>query len=177
MRKRNILFAVVVSSLVGCGGDDGDGGGNGNGSGGSALLTIGSDSWELDNFGCAIGPEETQSDTYSFSSSSTGDHEGARVQMQVEVRDDSGQGRLEGDGVIYTVYIRDIDNLSNPNIHFESTSEEDTALVELGLAPPSGMTTVAIVGDAVTAEGLFDDKRTEDDFTQVAGTLEGTCGQ
>jgi hypothetical protein len=158
---------LAICGLWACGGDNGaapDAGGGGGG-GGHATLTIGTQTWEFDSFGCAIGLEQTGSQVYSFNSNSIGSPGGgARLQMQAEIRDDSGEGRLEGDGVVYLVYIQDIDDFENPSVYFESSSEY------------GGETTVTISGDQVNATGLFDDMLT-DELVLTEGTLEGTCGQ
>jgi hypothetical protein len=163
----SVLCVVAMCGLWACGGDNGaapDAGGGGGG-GGEATLTIDSQTWEFDSFGCAIGLEQTGSQVYSFNSNSIGSPGGgARLQMQAEIRDDSGEGRLEGAGVVYSVYIQDIDDFENPSVHFESSSEE------------GGETTVDISGNQVTATGLFDDKLT-DELVLIEGTLVGTCGQ
>jgi hypothetical protein len=187
-----ILCACVVSAffLIACnngsdGGESGSGGsaggggtGGSSGSGGappngegSATLTIGEETWEFDSFGFAFGHDATQSDLFSFSSNSFGEHSnGARVQMQAEIEDPTSQGRYEGDGVIYTVYITDIEDFMNPSVDWESTSREIPGVM------PSGQTVVHIDGNHITAEGLFDDQLTEDVFEQVPGTLDATCG-
>ena len=126
---------------------------------GSATLTIGDQTWEFDSFLCAFGHEATQSDTYSFSSDTRGDHEGARVQVQANIADPSGQGRFEGPDLTHQVYIQDVSDFENPSIHFEFNA-------------PEGIT---IVGDSLTAEGLFDDGLT-DTREDIPGTLEATCG-
>jgi len=178
---------VLAFALIGCNdgtdespsGSGGSGSGGSNGAGGSggapqggmgaATLTIGDETWEFDEFACAFGHDATQSDIFSFSSNSFGEHSnGARVQMQADIEDDTGQGRYEGQGVIYTVYITDIEDFANPSVDWESTSRGSPGM-------PSGQTVVNIDGDHVTAEGLFDDRLT-DDFEQVAGTLAGNCG-
>jgi len=177
---------MLAFALIGCtngtdegaagsGGGGGAGGGAGGSGGapqggmGSATLTIGDETWEFDSFECAFGHDATQSDVFSFSSNSFGEHSnGARVQMQADIEDDTGQGRYEGEGVIYTVYITDIEDSANPSVDWESTSRGSPGM-------PSGQTVVNIDGDHVTAEGLFDDQLT-DDFEQVPGTLDGTCG-
>ena len=56
-----------------------------------------------------------------FSSSAFGEHSnGARVQMQAEIEDDTGQERYEGAGVIHTVYINDIENFENPSVDWQA---------------------------------------------------------
>jgi len=161
----------------GTGGNPGSGGAPGSGGSGgappagmgSSTLTIGEETWEFDSFGCAFGHDATQSDIFSFSSNSFGEHSnGARVQMQAEIEDDTGQGRYEGDGVIYTIYINDIEDFANPSVDWESTSRSLPGM-------PSGETVVNIDGDHITGEGLFDDLLTVE-VEQVPGTLDGTCG-
>lgn len=145
------------------GGTGGSGGGTPSGSG-SATLTIGSETWEFDSFGCAFGYDATQSEVYSFSSSAFGEHSsGARVQMQADIRDDSGQERLEGEGVIYEVYITDIEDFEDPAVDWEAIGPADQIIVRID-------------GDRVTAEGEFDDLRTDLEIEAVPGTLDATCG-
>ena len=158
----------------GAGGGGGEGGASGSGgtpSGGmgSATLTIGDETWEFDSFGCAFGHDATQSDIFSFSSNSFGEHSnGARVQMQADIEDATGQGRYEGEGVVYTIYIADIEDFQNPSVDWESTSRSLPSMA-------SGETVVTIDGDHITGEGLFDDLLTGE-FEQVPGTLDGACG-
>lgn len=126
---------------------------------GGATLTIGDLTWEFDGFLCAFGHSATQSDVYSFSSDAQGEHEGVRVQMQLNIRDESGEGRYEGSGVDPEVFIQDIEDFDNPSIHFATT---ELSVVEIGR-------------NDVRAEGTFDDKLT-DGPDGLPGTLEGTCG-
>ncbi len=190
-----VLGACIVGlSLAACGSDDsGDGtstatspddamseemtsesptpesDGGGSAAQGGATLTIGGETWEFTSFRCAFGHENTQSDVYSFSSDARGQHStGANVQFQVDVRDDTGQGRYEGDGVVYEIHVTDISDFTNPAVKWESSNG---AL--LGMA--DGKTVVTIDGDSVTATGLFDDGLT-DDVESVEGTVEATCG-
>ncbi len=137
---------------------------------GSATLTIGDETWDFAGFMCAFGHEETQSAVYSFSSNSFGTHStGARVQMQAEIRDESGQGRYEGDGIVYELSLDDIDDFENPSVSWSSSNSE------LFPGAGSGDAVVRIDGKHVTAEGKFDDGRT-DETEMVPGTLDGTCG-
>lgn len=126
---------------------------------GSATLTIGDLTWEFDGFLCAFGHSATQSDVYSFSSDARGEHEGVRVQMQLNIRDESGEGRYEGSGVEPDVFIEDIEDFDNPSIHYETT---EVSVVEIGRTE-------------VRAEGVFDDMLT-DGPDGLPGTLEATCG-
>ncbi len=149
----------------------GGGGQTGQGSGGgSATLTIGDESWDFTGFMCAFGNEQTQSDVYSFSSNAFGVHSsGARVQMQANIRDASGQGRYEGDGVVYEISLDDIEDFENPSVTWSSSNSE------LFPGAGSGDAVVTIDGQHVTAHGKFDDGTT-DSVEMVAGTLDGTCG-
>jgi hypothetical protein len=137
--------------------------------GGSATLTIGDQTWEFTGFMCAFGHEETQSAVYAFSSNAFGVHStGARVQMQANIRDESGQGRYEGDGIVYEISLDDIADFENPSVSWSSSNSE------LFPGAGSGDAVVRIDGKHVTAEGKFDDGRT-DAIETVAGTLDATC--
>lgn len=126
---------------------------------GNATLTIGEQTWEFDYFVCAFGHDATMSDVFSFSSDTRGDHEGAQVQVQANIRDDSGAGRFEGADLVHQVYIQDVSDFENPSIHFEFNS-------------PAG---IQIDGYDLFAEGLFDDELTTD-AEEIPGTLEARCG-
>lgn len=76
--------------------------------------------------------------------------------------DDSGQERLEGEGVIYEVYITDIEDFEDPAVDWEATGPADQIIVRID-------------GDQVTAEGEFDDLRTDLEIEAVLGTLDATC--
>lgn len=127
---------------------------------GRATLTIGDLTWEFDTFLCAFGHDATMSDVYSFSSDSRGEHEGVRVQMQANIRDESGQGRFEGSGLEHEVYIQDIEDFENP-------------IIDLRMAAPDG---IRIDGNTVTAEGMFHDERASGAAEAISGTLDATCG-
>ncbi|MBW2161718.1 MAG: hypothetical protein JRH14_17435, partial [Deltaproteobacteria bacterium] len=122
MTLKKVVFSILAVALMASGcnddpamagtggtGGQGTGGTGGQGTGGtgaaptgsgSASLTIGDETWEFGEFGCAFGYDATESQVYSFSSNSFGEHSnGARVQMQANIRDDTGQERIEGDGV------------------------------------------------------------------------------
>lgn len=126
---------------------------------GHATLTIGEQTWEFDSFVCAFGHDATQSDVFSFSSDTRGEHEGAQVQVQANIRDESGAGRFEGADLVHQVFIKDVSDFDNPSIDFEFNS-------------PAG---IQIDGYDLFAEGLFDDKLTTD-AEEIPGTLEARCG-
>ena len=127
---------------------------------GHATLTIGDQTYEFETFLCAYGHDATQSSVYSFSSDTRGQVGEAQVQMQANIRDESGQGRHEGDGLTHEVFIADISDFENPSISFEMNAAEG----------------IVIDGNDVTAEGSFDDKLTEGTIEDIPGTLEATCG-
>ncbi len=162
--------AAGTAGTAGTGGTAATGGTGGSEGDGAATLTIGEETWEFDSFGCAFGTDATGSPLFSFSSSAIGQHSGgARVQIQADIEDDTGDGRYEGAGVFYTVYITDIDDFVTPSVDWESTSREF-------VGRPSQGTVVLIDGNQVTAEGFFDDLTTPLDRQEVAGTLNATCG-
>lgn len=127
---------------------------------GSATLTIGEQTWQFDRFLCAFGHDATKSDVYSFTSDTRGDYEGVRVQVQANIRDESGQGRFEGADLSHQVYLQDVTNLEDQSIH-------------LSFIAPEG---ILITGDTLVAEGLFDDELTELVVEEIPGTLNATCG-
>jgi len=145
-------------------------GGGGSADAGHATLTIGDSTWEFDSFSCAFGHDATQSDVYAFSSDARGvDPSGSNVQFQVNIRDESGEGRFEGDGVVYEVDLQDISDFSDPKVGWSGTNGRASVL-------GGGVVTVAIDGDHVTAEGGFDNTLTDAEFEAVDGTLDATCG-
>ncbi len=126
---------------------------------GSATLTIGNEVWEFDSFDCAFGHDNTESAVYSFTSNSFGEHsDGTRVQMQANVRNESGDGRVEGDGLTHELFINDIEDFENPVVDWQA-------------GPPVGIT---LNGDSVTFSGDFDNGLT-DEVEAVPGTLEAEC--
>ena len=133
-------------------------GGGGEGSG-SASLTIDGTTHVFDGFVCAFGHDNTESETYSFSSNAFGEIEGARVQFQVNVRDPDGEGRTEGDGVIPDITLDDIDDFENPSVSFFTRADKFSLTIE---------------GDHLTGEGVI-----YDDVAFVEGvpvSLDATCG-
>jgi hypothetical protein len=127
---------------------------------GFATLTIGDQVWEFDSFVCAFGHDNTESAVYSFSSNAFGEHsDGTRVQMQANIRDESGEGRYEGDGLTHEVFIDDIEDFDNPVVGWD-------------LNAPSGIT---LDWPALSAEGTFTDT-TSNGGGELEGTLEAECG-
>jgi hypothetical protein len=124
---------------------------------GSATLTVGDQTFEFDNFLCAFGHDATQSDVYAFSSNSFGEYQGTRVQMQANIRDESGSGRFDGPDLTHEVYVQDVEDFENP-------------AVDLEMNAPEGIT---IDGYSITAQGTLQNMLTSE---QVSGSLEATCG-
>ncbi|MGA7096332.1 MAG: hypothetical protein WB245_02060 [Acidimicrobiia bacterium] len=124
---------------------------------GNVTLTIGDMTWEFDNFLCAVGLEATQSDTFSLSTNTFGEIDGTRIQLQANIEDDSGQGRLGGDGLTHEVFVDDIENFDNPAVSWKMVADQG----------------IVLDGYELSAEGVFDDAVTGD---SMPGTLMGTCG-
>ena len=126
---------------------------------GSATLTIGDEVWEFETFACALGHENTQSETFSFTTNSFGTFDGVDTQMQVTIADPSGTGQVTGDETIHLLDFNDIDDFENPSIDWSMNT-------------PNAVT---IDGHTVTVEGLFNDGTTPAVAEDIPGTLEGTC--
>lgn len=126
---------------------------------GNATLTIGDMTWEFDNLLCAIGTESTESAVYTLTTDTVGDLDGTLVQIQATVRDDSEQGRVEGDDLEHEVLIQDISDFENPAVDWRMRGSDG----------------VTIDGYELTAEGAFDDLLTPEDEA-LPGMLVGTCG-
>ncbi len=94
-----------------------------------ATVTINGETWEFTPFRCAVGKEETGSDTYSYSTdarSSAGDDD-VQLQFQVNARDDSGQNRLLGDGVIYDFTLYDYGS-ETPTVDYTGNATEGVTI-------------------------------------------------
>ena len=131
---------------------------------GQATLTVGDQSWSFDGIYCAFGPEETQNKRVSFSSGAFGEVDGSRVQLDASIQDTQEQGRYEGDGVIYSVSLNDVQNFQDPSIGWSSIS---------GLGGGSA-TSFKINDKRVTVQTTFDNELT-DELENVDGTLDMTC--
>jgi hypothetical protein len=149
----------------GSSGDGGSGGSGGIGGGGEATLTIGDVVYTFDNYYCASGASETLNDDVPFSSGAFGEVEGVRVQLDASVYDPSGEGRMEGDGVVHSVTLDDIEDFENPSVSWHAESGF------LGAAE----FTIQYDGSTVFVEAMFNDDTT-DEGEAVSGTLEATCG-
>jgi hypothetical protein len=127
---------------------------------GRSTLTIGDRTWTFDNYSCAFGHDATRSDTFSFSSVSDAyNDQGRTLYMLVEIEDETGQDRYDGEGVSYGISIVDLQHPDAPEVDYGSRDG----------------TTVRVDSDRVTAEGTFDDFST-DGSEAIPGSFEGSCG-
>ncbi len=126
---------------------------------GHATLTIGDQVFEFDNFDCASGHENTESDTFSFTTNSFGEFDGVRTQMQFTVSDESSTGQTEGEGVRHRISFDDIDDFENPSIDWSM----------------GGADSVSIDGYELSVSGTFNDGLTEGVTEEIPGTLEAEC--
>ncbi|HUG94067.1 MAG TPA: hypothetical protein VML55_24770, partial [Planctomycetaceae bacterium] len=141
------------------------GGGNNPFSGGSAVLTIGDQTWEFDGVFCAFSAEVTQNENVPFSITSfTTSDTGARAQLDASVVDLSGAGEVSGENL--SVTFNDVEDFENPSISWNTNSFE-----ALGGQTP----TLNIDGKNVRIEATFDDGLTELDIEAIPGSLEANC--
>lgn len=132
-------------------------GGDGEAGSGEATLTIGAETWEFDDFVCAWGFQNTQSDVFSFTSNAFGTlDDGTRTQLQLTIWDDTGTGALTGPGTEHEVTFDDIDNFEDPAVGWVMRGPEFT-----------------FDGAKISAEGEFVDNATR--ATQQ-GSFVGECG-
>lgn len=131
-----------------------EGGGSSGASG--ASVTIDGTTWEYPSYLCVTGYENTESDVYSFSSTAFTTTDGEKIQLLIDVFDDSGQDRLSGDGVIYEITVFDY--------------ASDTPSVDVAVAGESG---VEIADGVITVSGDF--TPTDGSGTVVAVEAQATC--
>jgi hypothetical protein len=133
--------------------------------GGTATLAIGDETWEFTGYYCAFGPAETQNDRVSFSSGAFGESaEGVRIQLDASIQDTREEGRYDGDGVIHSLTLNDIEDFENPSLGWSALT---------GILG-SGGPFLHLDGQSVTAETVFDDETT-DEIEEVPGTFQATC--
>ena len=150
---------------AGDGGDDGDDGAGGFGAGsGRATLTIGDESWTFDGVFCAFSPEESQNERVSFTLTSSGESaDGVRIFLDATIQDPDRQGRYDGEDVIKTVSLNDVEDFENPSLDWSSISGFSIAELDFQVS-----------GKNVTVAAAFNDGRT-DEIETVPGTLTATC--
>lgn len=162
-------IAVVALALGGCTttaavdggstdtGTDGGSGGSGGGTVATSTVTVDGETWEYQGWLCARGYDTTDSDVYSFSSSGFTTADGEKIQSLVDVRDDSGQDRVEGDGVVYEITVFDYGTPDDPSVDVTAR----------------GASGVTITDDAVTVSGDFTD--TVDGETVYSIQVDAVC--
>lgn len=135
------------------------------GGGGSATLTIGDSTYEFDNYYCLQGSDNTGNARVSFSSGAFGEVDGVRVQLDASIQDRNEGNAMDGEGTIQSVTLNDIEDFQNPSVAWEATAGF--------IGVPEWV--VEYDGSKVHAEAVFDDTST-DQFEQIPGTLDATCG-
>lgn len=137
----------------------------GAGASGEAVLTVGEQTYQFDNYYCRAGSANTGNPNSSFSSGAFGEVEGNQAQLDASIYDPSAEDRMEGDGVVASVTFFDVADFSNPKVAWSAES---------------GMQATPVVfefdGTTLRVETTFDDVRTEE-IEEIPGVLEATCGQ
>ena len=189
MKRAIVHLAVLALVAAACGGDtpaasdveditedtadaatsDGDesssdDSGGGDVARGEATLTIGDQVYTFDNYYCARGVENTMNDSVPFSSGAFGEVDGNRAQLDASVYDPSEEDRMEGDGVSSSVTFDDVDDFENPVVGWTAGGPLSDAVV------------IEYDGGSVFVETTFDNSLT-DEFEEIPGTLEATCGE
>jgi hypothetical protein len=146
--------------MAGTGGNGASGGSGGGGSGtAAATLTVGSETWEFDEFLCAFDQPDSPFNASAFGEDSSG----ARVQLSVDIVTGFGDE-------IRSIQLADVENFSDPTVFWLS---ETSTIDEL-----DGETMIEITGDEVSGTGLFIDQLSMmAEVEKIPGTLEATCTQ
>ncbi|HSL57121.1 MAG TPA: hypothetical protein VK866_04695 [Acidimicrobiales bacterium] len=121
--------------------------------GGSAVLTIGDETWEFDSVLCAVGPDETGRDDTPFVLSSIQDG----LQLDATINTEFG----------HSVSINDITDFENPSVAWSAGGP--IAAISGGEAD-----IIEVDGKDVRAEGEFFDDLGES-LETTPGTLTATC--
>lgn len=128
------------------------------------MLTIGDESWSFDDVFCAFSPEEAGNARVSFFVSSFGKSStGARTQLDATIQDPAQEGRYDGENVIKTVSLNDVEDFENPSVDWSSISG-------FGI----GDLDFQVDGKNVAVSAAFNDGTT-DDIETIPGTLVATC--
>lgn len=144
---------------------DPSGGGVTAGAGGGvtagATVQIGDETWELPNVACRSRTGGTMPVSLAASTGLIGVSL-SDLSLYVDIRDDDGEGRQAGDGVVYQVVLTE-GPLREPTLHRRGASDV-------------GVMTIDFDGQRVSARGTFDDHLTPDVVEEVAGAIEADCG-
>lgn len=127
----------------------------------AATVRIGDETWELPNVACRSRTDGSSPFSLAASIGLIGLGL-SELSLYVDIRDDDGEGRQTGDGVVHQVALTE-GPLTAPT------------LSRLG-ASDSGEMTITIDGPRVTATGTYDDRLTADVVEAVPGTVEAECG-
>lgn len=166
--RTSIATASLVLILAACGGTvdhaadpAAHAGGDPAGGGGSAAtITIGDETWGLANVACRMRSDGTEPFMLAASNGLIGVSL-SELSLYVNVRDDGGEGLLEGDSVVHQVVLSD-GPIRTPTLHRRGASD-------------AGEMTITIAGPRITARGTFDDVLTPE-VEEVPGTVEADCG-
>lgn len=140
------------------------------GGGGSATFTIDGEVWEFEHFVCAIGPQETGDEYWTFSTSGlTTIPSGTRVQLMAEITDTLEEGRMEGEGTVRSVEVADISDFDNPQVGWYSDDGEGV------FGGESGDLVWQFDGNNLVAEGTF--HSWVEAGSSAHGRLVATCGR
>ena len=165
---------MMAGGAAGAGGSGGGAAGSG-GTGGmdvAAILKIGDETWEFDEFQCAFDVVEADGSNFPFIASAFGeDTSGVRVQLTADIEESGGgtagsggEGGTGGSGGVREITrIELVDDPFDPTVFWLSDSS-------------AGGETVLIIereGEQVTGSGLFDDQLTDE--PEQMGTLDATC--
>jgi hypothetical protein len=169
---------AVISFVAACGGetDSIDSGATrdkttprqSDGARGSATLTIGDASWAFDNFYCARGGEETRTSNFSFRSGAIGSPDGMLLQLDASIQDPSEEDRIEGEGVIHSVSLVDIEGGVSPSVHWTSVA---------GSTGENSSVSISVRDKIVTVTAMFEDLVTDGLPGSTPGRLDGLCGE
>lgn len=124
-----------------------------------ATITIGDAAWQLPTVAC-IWDSEGMPLALAAADGVIG-LDLSKPQLAVRILDQTGAGRLEGDGVAYEVMLRAGD-FGTATLAWSSTTDFGGAVIHVD-------------GSRVTAEGRFDDEVTAD-VESVEGSMEADCG-
>jgi hypothetical protein len=146
-----------------CGGEEQDGGAAP--APGTALLTVGDESYSFEITSCFFPPDDGGKHTTSFRLTATGTVDGARAELGAVVKDSFEEGRLEGNGTSHWVTLEDVEDVENPAVSWGARS---------GYFADDPFWTVNVDDKHISAEPVFDDGRTEASET-IGGTFEAIC--
>jgi hypothetical protein len=119
----------------------------------------------IDGVGCVFSAEEARNPDFPFNlaGSSTSD-DGKSLHVAADIYDSSGEERHEGEGVIHSIEIYDLD-FENQTLHWRA---------ETPFLGGDDSTFVTVDGKNIHGVGVFDDQTT-DEIEELPGTLDLVC--